>query len=89
MVDVLAGLAAATGFDLGWINDMNGILTLFWFVVFVPSYIWWHLLWKSSCFNHLPFGAHIILGVVGVVCCILWKGNNVSSAEELCDLWSQ
>jgi amino acid permease len=89
VVDVLAGLAAATGFDLGGINDMNGILTLFWFVVFVPAYIRWHLLWKSSCLNYLLFGAHIILGAVGVVCCILWKGNNVSSVKELCDLWSQ
>ena len=85
---MLAGLGAAAGFDLGKINDLNGILTLLWFVVFVPAYIWWHRLWTSSFFNHLPFGTHVILGTVAVVCCMLWKGNNVGSVIKQCAWWS-
>jgi amino acid permease len=89
VVDVLAGLAAATGFDLGRVNDVNGILTLVWFVVFVPAYIWWHRLRKSSFFNHLLFGLHIIIGTGAAICCMLWKGNNLSSVMRHCALWSQ
>merc|ERR1712232_141278 len=43
-VDVLAGLTASTGVDLGTVNDYNGIIWLAWFTILVPALVYWHIL---------------------------------------------
>jgi amino acid permease len=87
MFDVLAGCAAASGVDLGTVNDYNGIIWTGWFTMFVPSAVYWSLLRRDA---KRDFGLllHVLFGVATTFACIVWKGNYLGSLNEHCFVWS-
>jgi amino acid permease len=86
---VLAGCSAASGVDLGTVNDYNGIIWTGWFTMLVPAAVYWSLLRREKdakrdgfCFIHLLFGGATTIG------CIVWKGNYLESLNDHCFMWS-
>merc|ERR1719440_1355368 len=82
--DVLAGCAAASGVDLGTVNDYNGIIWLFWFTVLVPAAVYWSLLRRPDDKRDFWLLLHLLFGLATTFACLVWKGNYIVSISEHC-----
>jgi hypothetical protein len=89
LVDVFAGVAAASGVDLGTLNDYNGIIWTGWFTMLVPAIVYWSLLRREKdAMKDFGVLVHLLFGGVTTLACITWKGNYVASISEYCFVWS-
>lgn len=84
----ITGLIAATGVDLGPVNDYAGIVGLAWFTVALPGIL--HLggtcsvvHGRSSVLVYL----HLVFGSVLTLATLLWRGNYYESLERHCMVW--
>merc|ERR1719174_3601523 len=73
VVDVLAGCAAASGVDLGTVNDYNGIIWTGWFTMCVPAAVYWSLLRRSDSKRDFWLLLHLLFGVATTLACSIWK----------------
>jgi amino acid permease len=88
VVDVLAGCAAASGVDLGTVNDYNGVIWTGWFTLLVPAGVYWSLLRRPDANRDFWFVVHLFCGGLTTIACIVWKGNYLVSISENCFMWS-
>jgi hypothetical protein len=88
LFDVLAGCAAASGVDLGTVNDYNGIIWTGWFTMFVPAAVYWSLLRRADAKRDTWLLLHVLFGAATTFACIVWKGNYLASLNEHCFVWS-
>lgn len=88
VVVVLAGCAAASGVELGTVNDYNGIIWTGWFTVLVPAGVYWSLLRRPDAKRDFWLLVHLLFGGATTVACILCKGNYLLSISEHCYVWS-
>mmetsp|Transcript_111795 Transcript_111795/g.311064 ORF Transcript_111795/g.311064 Transcript_111795/m.311064 type:complete len:417 (-) Transcript_111795:137-1387(-) len=85
-VIVASGLVAATGVDLGPLNNASGILFLGWCTVAMPGLAYNYLLrldGKSKVFLWL----HLVVGAVLTVMTLAYQGNHLESIENHCTMW--
>jgi amino acid permease len=80
------GLVAATGINLGPINDFTGILGLGWFTVAMPGLVYRQYLQLKGASSGL-LQVHLAVGCPLALLAVVWTGNHVESVEANCAWW--
>lgn len=81
-----AGLIAATGVDLGPVNNVSGIFFLSWCTVILPG-LSYHQLCQLDGKSKLLVWVHLSVGAVLTVLAVLFRGNHLQSVEKHCAVW--
>jgi len=83
---ILTGFVAATGIDLGPVNNWAGIFSLAQTVV-MPAALWYRMLQLDGKSSTLLF-LHVGIGGALWLMTLFWTGNHLESISHHCSWWT-